>query len=205
MTNPTLPNGHFYYFLRLPGPFGLGHMGWGFETAVELRTCSPEPASIVPSHPVMSAGPTYTRQFYFGSMENTGGDPVVLGNGNDYWTSVVDMEAHMLEEMRTMNLAASYLGKCVPGYTYYKKIPVPNADPIAAEAIAHSWSGYVVVVNNCLDNAAKVGEKYGVTVWSGARLIVASPKAYFNRVLHEYPAIPLSPDTSVAATPVPGE
>lgn len=192
MSNATLPNGSFYYFLRLPGPAGLGHMGWGFETAVELRTCAPQAGPSLVDQPVMSAAPTYTPQWYFGSLENTGGSGLVMpdaeSNENDYWTSVADSEAQMLYEMRTMETATLLLGKGMTGYSSYKKIPVSNADPVAAEALAAQWAGYLVTFNNCLDNAAKIGDAYRVPVWSWSRHVSQNlaPRRYFFDTLWQY-------------------
>ncbi len=168
-----LESGNFYYFLRVPGPFGLGHMGWGLQF-------SPD-------------------RWLFGSLENTGGSITVGPNGqNDYWWAWAGSEEHMFSEMRTMTAAARLTGlERLDSYTYYKRLAVRNSEPNSAERVALGQSGYRVTFNNCLDNAARVGDAYGVRVWSWSRHIPAavniniSPRAYFFSTLHRYQHVAL--------------
>lgn len=168
-----LASGNYYYFLREPGPFGLGHMGWGLQYA--------------------------ESRWLVGSLENVGGSPTVdAGGDNDYWMTFVDSEAQMLHEMRTMETAARLCDReSMTGYTFYKKIPVTNARPDEALRVAEAQTGYGAIGNNCLDNAALVGDAYGVPVWSWSRHIGVAgglvtgalnvaPKRYFFDTLWQY-------------------
>jgi hypothetical protein len=163
-----LANGNYYYFLREPGPFGVGHMGWGLQYAED--------------------------RWLVGSLENVGGSAAVDASGDtDYWMTFVDSEAQMLHEMRTMETAARLCDReSMLGYTYYKKIPVTNAKPEDALTAAEGQSGYGVVGNNCLDNAVRIGDAYGVPVWSWMRHVVVIggvsliPKRYFYDTLWWY-------------------
>lgn len=164
----TLANGNYYFFLRLPGPLQMGHMGWGLQFSSD--------------------------RWLFGSLENQGGSASVGANGdNDYWWAWGNSEAHMLSEMRTMESAKRLCDREeMDGYTYYKKISVRNADPNAAETAALGQSGYGLTFNNCLDNAARVGDAYGAGVWSWARHIPSilnvnmSPRGFFFTTLYNY-------------------
>ena len=175
-----LANGNYYYFLREPGPMGLGHMGWGLQYAED--------------------------RWLVGALENAGGSALVgPGGDNDYWMAFVDSEAQMLYEMRTMETAARLCGyETMSGYTFYKKIPVTNAKPDDAQRVAEAQAqaGYFAVGNNCLDNAAVVGDAYGVPVWSWSRHIGLagglltgalnfSPKRYFFDTLWQYNHLPV--------------
>lgn len=164
----TLENGNFYFFLRLPGPLQLGHMGWGLQFSA--------------------------NRWFFGSLENQGGSASVGRNGdNDYWWAWGDSEQHMISEMRTLTSAARLTEReRIDSYTYYKKIPVATAKPNDAELAAMGQSGYGLTFNNCLDNAAKVGDSYGVPVWSWTRHIPSifnvnmSPRGFFFNTLRNY-------------------
>jgi hypothetical protein len=161
MTTAGLQNGSFYYFLRLPGPANLGHMGWGFQLS-EDRWC-------------------------FGALENTGSQPVVRNGDNDYWLTTADSEAEMFCEMRTAITASRLCGKEISPYTCYKQILVERPDPSEAEAVARSHTGYDMIGNNCLDNAVRISDAYGVRVWSWLRhTLDAAPADYFDDVLWQY-------------------
>jgi hypothetical protein len=164
----TLENGNFYFFLREPGPFGLGHMGWGFQFS--------------------------SSRWLFGSVENQGGSFHVGGNGdNDYWWAWGDSEAQMLQEMKHMDTAERLTNReHHAAYTWYKKIPVRAAKPNDAEDAALGQSGYFAAFNNCLDNAVHVADAYGVRAWSWARHLPSlinvniAPKGFFFSTLHEF-------------------
>ncbi|MEM9456188.1 MAG: hypothetical protein AAGF11_18550 [Myxococcota bacterium] len=164
----TLANGHSYFFLRLTGPFGLGHIGWGLQFA--------------------------RHHWLFGSLENQDGKMSVGRNGdNDYWWSWSHSEAEMFWHMRTMLRAEQLCDRAhIAPYTYYKKIRVRRAQPNKAEDVAYAQSGYGLTFNNCLDNTARIGDAYGVRVWSWSRHIPSllnvnmSPKGFFFHTLHRY-------------------
>lgn len=168
-----LENGNFYFFLREPGPFGLGHMGWGLQFSAD--------------------------RWLFGSLENQGGSASVGENGdNDYWWAYGDSEAHMLSEMRTLTTAERLTNRAEhASYTYYKKIPVTNAKPNDAERTSRGQSGYGLTFNNCLDNSVRIGDAYGVPVWSWSRHLPSlanvnmSPKGFFFNTLYQYTHITL--------------
>lgn len=150
----TLPNGHFYYFLRRPGPAGAGHMGWAFETAAELRT-NPPPAAC-PARP--------TRIWLGGSVENT----ALLDGRNDYWRMIFGSEAQLIAEMRNPVNAAALLGlQSLDAYTAYKKIPVSVAKAVEAERVSEQHQGYGLFGNNCMDNSVKVADAYGAGAGAG--------------------------------------
>lgn len=200
---PTIFGGNFYYFLRVPGPsvagVDLGHIGWGFETALEYRSCTPSNLPAIPTGGAVMTGPMHTSQWMFGSMENGGGWPVVApGFDIDYWTKIVDTEAQMLAEMSSMLEASRIVDRNLQPYTYYKKVPVQTAHALAAEHKATNWWGYGVIGNNCLDNTAKVAEAYGTPVRNGARLWQISPINFFEHTLGDYPSIPLSTECAAA-------
>lgn len=167
-TMATLDQGYFYFFLRVPGPFQMGHMGWGLQFSA--------------------------NRWFFGSLENINGQMSVGENGdNDYWWAYGDSEAHMLTEMRTLDAAERLTNRPnIDAYSYYKKIPVTNAKPNDAEDAARGQSGYGLTFNNCLDNAVRVGDAYGVPVWSWTRHIPSilnvnmSPRGFFFNTLHQY-------------------
>jgi hypothetical protein len=168
-----LTNGNYYYFLREPGPFGLGHMGWG-----------------------LSAG---NSRWLYGALENVGGQPAVLTGDNDNWFAWADSEAEMLHEMRTMETASRLCDRpAMDGYTFYKRILVNHPTPEAAEEVARGQWGYGALINNCLDIAARIGDAYGVPVWSWSRHLGGlatiqnmAPKGYFYHTLWQYNAYTL--------------
>src|SRR5262249_1158654 len=122
------------------------------------------------------------------------GNPVVAnGDRNDYWFSQADSEAQMLYEMRTMDAARRILGlEQMDGYTFYKRIPVTDAKPDDAWNLAGGQQGYGVLLHNCLDNGARIGDAYGVPVWSWTRHGLLSsvsnvtPVGYFFQTLWQY-------------------
>lgn len=176
MTNPTLPDGNFYFFIRRSGAFGAGHIAWGFETAAELR-----------SYGSGASPTTFTRLYYYGSLENVSSNPVVGNDGeNYYWTLLAGSEQEMLTEMASLTTAsANFDGDPLTPYDAYKKVPVASADPIAAEALAQNWfnGGYAALFNNCLDNTAKVSDEYGTDLSTWKRHIFQMrPNRFYNRI-----------------------
>lgn len=159
----TIPQGRFYWFLRLPGPVKQGHMGWGFKFNDD--------------------------SYLMGSIENQGGNPVVgQKNDNDYWYAWAGSENHMLSVMREpTDVVGPMIDRPnVDGYTYYKIQPKPHAFPNFAEdeAAKARWFGYSVAVGNCLDNAIMIANAYGVSNEDYLRHWgPVSPRMYFNRFL----------------------
>ena len=146
----NLRTGSFYFFLRLPGPVGAGHLGWGFQSAPD--------------------------EFIFGSLENAtannwSGGAVVGRNGdNDYWWATSKGEAKMLNSMKNMSIARRSTDQQeLAPYTHYKRIEVPNPNVTAAFQMGKEWAGYSVFAYNCLDNSARVADKYGVVTGSRIR------------------------------------
>jgi hypothetical protein len=124
-------DGFAYVFLRRDGaplPPGCGgHVGWGFLTADD-GVC------------------------YFGSTENTSGEPVVIpGHDNGWWGQEGDQSA-MFAAMKKRN------------YDGYKKAVVHDCDPAAARAAADATrlAGYFFIRGNCLDHAWQVIYGYGM-------------------------------------------
>lgn len=168
--------GYFYWFLRLPGPMGMGHMGWGLQLAKDY--------------------------FLHGSLENTGGDAHVPQSGDsDYWMLRSASEAEMIHTMCNPHphVTREIDRDDLSPYTHYKKQFVDNPDPKAAfmEATDVRWNGYVVVGANCLDNSIMVANAYGARNRDWARHVdvrIASPKVYWDNYLERLTAFPLVPD-----------
>ena len=126
-----------YIFIRLPGPFGLGHTGVGYE----VREMS---------------GSTVTKVYtYCGAVENPDGSALVPAGGyNGGWLNYdLTNNASMLSRMRAK------------GYTNYKFEQsfryIALSDLTGASNMIHyfPYRGYSLAENNC-SNAA-----YDVLSW----------------------------------------
>ena len=64
----TISNGEFFFFLRTPGPMGLGHIAWGFKTSLAYRACIPSNVPPFQTGPVMTAS-NEVPQWMLGSLD----------------------------------------------------------------------------------------------------------------------------------------
>lgn len=135
--------GAAYVFMR-PGfcirgvanPFSPTHVGFGFEVSPGV--------------------------FLFGSVENSGGSPVVLpGFDNGFWmtTGTVDQ---MMATFRDPSYSCFH--GMSQGYTAYKMTVVQNPSVCAAVSFAETLYtvGYGILTDNCLDAVFSVLGVYGV-------------------------------------------
>lgn len=169
----TYTPGYFYWFVRLPGPMNMGHMGWGFKGGDGVS-------------------------YHCGSLENVSGWAIRGGsrygdNWGGYWKGVVRGEEALTREMIRLDIAERALDlRNMSPYTYYKKTLV--AEPNVGKAVeeAQKWASgsvwgfgtsYSVIAQNCLDNAREIALAYGVDrdlfpIRTGADAI--QPIGFFN-------------------------
>lgn len=134
-----------YLFLRLPGPFGLGHTGVGYEVRE------------------MSGSAVIRAYSFYGGVENPGGSAVVVaGLNNGGWSGFgANGNVEMLGAMRAK------------GYTNYKfEAAFRPVDPWRLDQAWRSLSrfpqrGYSVQGNNCMNASYEVLVQLGAPAWRG--------------------------------------
>jgi hypothetical protein len=117
-----------YIFLRTPGPFGFGHVGWGYE----VRT--------------YTNGRLTNTTYYYGAVENPGGQAYVPPGGNNGgWWATASTGQTMYNAMKNR------------GYQSYKfvanfySVTSTNINNAYNYAINMPNRGYNVTGNNCMN------------------------------------------------------
>jgi hypothetical protein len=149
-----------YLFVRLPGPFNLGHTAVGYE----VREMS---------------GSTVTKVYtYCGGVENPGGSPLVpVGGYNGGWLNYdLNSNASMLNRMRSRNYTAYKFE------TAFRSVPQAWLNQASNILQYFPYRGYSVAENNCSDAT------YQVLAQLDARGLVSpyynwAPKDQYNKTV----------------------